>query len=79
MMPAPFIYGALSCIITDSDNKNDENQDEEAHQSHIPMGVILYSVLITASLAIIIIQRKKRIENSKLELIEGDYLLNLNN
>jgi len=55
-MPAPFIYGLVSKLVGDGENKI---------KSRYPMATILYSEFFTLSMMTFVILRKLRIENLK--------------
>ena len=50
-LPAPIVYGFVSTIVDNGSAKK---------ESHIPLAVILYAVIISASLATIAISRKHK-------------------
>ena len=76
LMPAPIIYGIVSSLVgADEEIKgategadNGEREPDELFtlkRSHIPMGVILYSSIITMLLVIFTLNRKVRRETQQ--------------
>ena len=77
-MPAPLIYGLISQLIRgdDGDDLNDTKPEKvtlnpktgtvgmSVSESHLPMGVILYSTILTNLFIIYTIRRKHRLEDA---------------
>lgn len=65
-MPAPFIYGLVSQLAGDTTGNK--------FKSRLPMGTIIYSVLLTLTLTTVVILRKLRVERLQDQLSKAEQL-----